>query len=377
MGKPLEDIRVLDFSRYIPGPYATLRLAEQGADVVLVEPANGEPSRTLSFQKDGQGLGFLVHNRMKRSIALDLKDDKDKEIAKELAMKADVIVESFRPGVMERMGLSYESLKQLHPSIIYCSISGYGQHTAGLRHLGSHDLNYMAVSGILSQLKDEQGKPVHPSIQLADYIGGLAASEKIMAALIQRFRTGKGAAIDLSLTDSLYSMMNMNRVIHDEAGYPRGIREISGEYVCYHIYETSDQRYVALAALEKKFWHAFCRLAGRSDWLDQQFAKAEKGSSIYEEVSAYFKRYPLSEWTEISVQVDCCLTPVLEMGELDQWPLLKARALQLEADGLNQIGTVFPSEKAGGEAPRHGDHGEQIIQEWLQTTKNHLHIRRE
>ncbi|MFG6121371.1 CaiB/BaiF CoA transferase family protein [Thalassobacillus sp. B23F22_16] len=357
MDKMLKGIRVLDFSRYLPGPYATLRLAEKGADVVLAEPPAGEPARNLNSTV------FAANNRMKRSITLNLKKEQDQRTAFDMASKADVIVESYRPGVMERLGLGYKKVKRVNQKVVYCSISGYGQDTKDMSHLASHDLNYMALTGMLSKLKDEHGKPVHPSVQIADFLGGLTASEMILAALVHRFRTEEGAYLDVALTDGLYAMMNTNYAISKENGGHKGIKEISGEKVCYHLYETMDKRYVALAALEPKFWRAFCEFAGRKDWINHQFIRAKKGFTIYEQVSAYFLSKPLEEWLEISLQLDCCLTPVMEIGELDQYPLWKQRAMAIRNG--SQLATMYPVPEKISEAPKQGEHQTDIVNEWL------------
>ncbi|MFG6115346.1 CaiB/BaiF CoA transferase family protein [Halobacillus sp. MO56] len=364
MERMLEGVRVLDFSRYLPGPYATLRLAEKGADVVLVEPPEGEPARSLNSTV------FTVNNRMKRSIMLDLKEANNQTTALELASKADVIVESYRPGVMKRMGLDYAKVQEHNTGIVYCSISGYGQDTTQMSSLASHDLNYMALSGMLSQLKDEHGKPVHPSIQIADFIGGLTASEMILSALVQRFRTGEGFYLDVALTDGLYAMLNTNVALAKESGYNKGIKEISGEKVCYHIYETMDGRYIALAALEPKFWRSFCQFAGRNDWVEHQFTRAEKGFPIFEQVSAYFCSKPLEEWMEISLQVDCCLTPVMEIGELEHHPLWKQRTMEIREGGLTQLATMYPAPAMKKRPPKKGEHQTEIVETWLQKGVN-------
>lgn len=161
----LEGIRILDFSQYIPGPYASLRLAELGAEVIKLEPLTGDPARSEGGEKAGNGVVFEVFNRGKKSMAVNLKKEEGQHIAEELAKKSNVLIESFRPGVMQRLGLHYDHLKQIKPGLIYCSISGYGQG-GGMAPLGSHDLNYMALSGTLSQFRDKNGKPVHPSISI-------------------------------------------------------------------------------------------------------------------------------------------------------------------------------------------------------------------
>jgi len=182
----LEGIKIIDFTNYLPGPYATLRLADLGAEIIKVEPPEGDPARNTGISKQGSGLVFLANNRQKKSITLNLKEKDGVETALKLIAHADVLIESFRPGVMEKLGLGFKAVQKVKPDIVYCSISGYGQKGL-LSKLGNHDLNYMAVSGVLAQLKDKQGKPVHPSITIADYLGGFAANERILAGLSPGF----------------------------------------------------------------------------------------------------------------------------------------------------------------------------------------------
>ncbi|OEG00206.1 alpha-methylacyl-CoA racemase [Vulcanibacillus modesticaldus] len=316
----LEGIRVIDFSQYLPGPYATQRLAILGAEVIKIEPLTGEPAREFGRVKDGNKIFFEVYNRNKKSMTLNLKSEQGQILAKELIEKADVVVESFRPGVMDRLGLSYEQVKKFKENIIYCSISGYGQK-GEIAQLGSHDINYMSLSGILSQLKDQQGKPILPSITLADLIGGIIANEKILSALIHRERTGKGQFIDLSITNTMVSLMDFHIVTKNEVGGDKGIPEITGEIISYNIYETKDGRYVSLAALEPKFWKNFCLGVGRNDWLSAHFSKAIKENVVYTEIKELFLSKTLDEWTRFGLEVDCCLTPILEVGEVENHPL--------------------------------------------------------
>ncbi len=304
---------MIDFSHYLPGPFASLRLADLGAEVLKIEPPTGDMMRTLADE-----CVFQANNASKRSIALNLKEERDLEIARQLIRQADIIIESFRPGVMKRLGLGYEEASQLNPTIIYCSISGYGQHSQHAK-LGSHDLNYMAMTGVLVQLKDQNGRPVHPTITFADLIGSLHAVEQIVAALYARERTGRGTYIDISLVDGLLSMMANHFAIEHETKNKSGIDVLAGTIVSYYLYETKDGRYVSFAALEKKFWKNFCLAVQKPEWLEHQYSPANDDNAVFQELKRLFQTKPLREWIEFGEQVDCCLAPVLETDEAKLW----------------------------------------------------------
>ncbi|MDQ0215480.1 crotonobetainyl-CoA:carnitine CoA-transferase CaiB-like acyl-CoA transferase [Oikeobacillus pervagus] len=313
----LANIVILDFTQYLPGPYASLRLADLGADVIKIEGPNGDPARYLSG-----GKVYEANNRNKKSLSFNLKDKQQVEQVCELIKKADVIMESFRPGVMAKLGLGYDQVRTLKEDIIYCSLTGFGQQ-GPLSTLGSHDLNYMALGGALSQLKDENGKPVHPSITFADLIGGMMASEAILSALVQRERTGEGKYIDLALADSIVSLMTTH-VLYKEG---RGIPSLDGSLICYHLYETKDGRFISLAALELKFWQQFCQAVGHEEWIPHHVSKADPLNPIYKNVKELFLSKRLTEWSEFSKKVDCCMAPVLEMNEVIDHPYIKERNL--------------------------------------------------
>jgi alpha-methylacyl-CoA racemase len=315
----LKGVTVLDFSHYLPGPYATLRLADLGADVIKVEPLFGDLAR--GFDKESRAL-FAANNRNKKSISINVKEEEGMYAALRLMKHADVVVESFRPGVMKRLGLGYEEAKQQNKKMIYASVTGYGQaHPHS--DLAGHDLNFMSVSGVLAQLKTKQGAPVHPHITLGDEIGGMMTSERIIAALLQRERTGEGCYLDVSLTDSLTMLMNNHVMLNYMSGKQHGLAALSGAVVSYCLYETGDGRYMALGAVEKKFWERFCRHAEREDWVEKQYSLARAGESVYEEIRTYFKSKPFAYWKEVAFAIDCCLTPVLETGELADSPFTK------------------------------------------------------
>ncbi|MBA4536542.1 CoA transferase [Bacillus aquiflavi] len=320
----LNGIRVLDFSQYLPGPFASLRLAEMGAEVIKIEPPHGDPARQLS-----EGVVFRANNRNKQSKTFNLKDSLEKNELKKLIQTADVLLESFRPGVMKKHGLSYEEVKAFHPTVIYCSLSGYG-HDSPLAHLGSHDLNYMALSGVLTHFSDHSGRPVHPTTTLADLVGGTVASEAILAAIIKKLRTGDGAYIDLAITDMMVGLQTNHVLYEKEKISKKGIPEIDGSNISYHLYETKDGRYISIAALEMKFWKEFCIWAGKERWIEAHLSAANETNAVYHEVKAFFKTYTFEQWLKFSMEVDACLAPVLSIEELPHHPHVKKRELIFE-----------------------------------------------
>lgn len=358
----LEGIRIIDFSLYLPGPYATLRLADLGAEVIKVEPPEGDPARLLGDKKDGSGLVFLANNRNKKSITLNLKDSNDQKTAQRLIKDADVVIESFRPGVAQKLGVAYEQAKQLQPKIIYCSISGYGQ-SGSMSFLGSHDLNYMSLSGALAQLKGANGEPVQPTNTFADLISGIAANEAILSALLRRDRTGEGCHIDLAITDVMASLMTNHVLVEQQKGKQNGITPLGGETISYKIYETKANRFVSLAALEHKFWVNFCVGVGREDWIEAHLSAANDTNQVYEDMKQLFLSRSLEEWNQFALHVDCCLTPILETSELSTFDYFKERGRIIDTDwGIKQILTQPQAkiEKATP-PPEKGEHTKEIV----------------
>lgn len=358
----LQGIKVIDFTNYLPGPFATLRLAELGAEIIKVEPPGGDPARNTGISKQGNGIVFLANNRQKKSITLNLKEKEGLETALKLIATADVVIESFRPGVMENLGLGYEAVRKVKPDIVYCSISGYGQNGT-LSKLGNHDINYMALSGVLAQLKDKTGKPVHPSITLADYLGGFAANERILAGLVSKALTGKGTYHSISITDQLVSLLGNHIMVEKETGEGTGINVLNGSIISYAIYETMDGRYMSLGALELKFWRNFCLTHGREDWVTAHFSNTVETNRVFREVTALFKSKTFYEWMEFAQKVDCCMAPVLEIGELSDHPYFKEKDLlfasswgdcQVRMHSDVEQGTIAPP-------PKKGEHKNEIL----------------
>ncbi|MFJ7735547.1 CaiB/BaiF CoA transferase family protein [Lysinibacillus sp. NPDC097287] len=360
----LKGIRIIDFSQYLPGPYATLRLADLGAEIIKVESPIGDPARFPPEKDGGEKYIFRAQNRDKKSIILNLKERSEQLIAMDLIKQADVVIESFRPGVTKRLGISYEEVLIEKPDIVYCSLSGYGQEGV-MSHLGSHDLNYMALSGVLSQLKDDDEKPVHPSTTIADLVGGLAASESIVAALLKKERTGEGSYLDIALADVMVTLMTNHVLIESATGRQKGLEKVHKEVICYSLYETKDGRFVSLGALEPKFWGNFCLAVNKDEWLSEHFSAPVETNSVYMEMKKLFKSRTLKEWTSFSVEVDCCMAPVLETNEVANHPYYKARNMIQQKWGHNYVATRYTEGCSlltnSTFPPKHGEHTEELL----------------
>ncbi|WP_301169222.1 CaiB/BaiF CoA transferase family protein [Brevibacillus nitrificans] len=311
----LTGVTVIDFSRHLPGPVCTMRLADLGAEVIEINsfPAHdpGPSTHAVNWEARETGAFYLRSHRNHKSISLNLRTEDGKALAFALASQADVVVESYRAGVLRHLGLDYDSLWAVHPSLIYCSVTGYGQ-SGEMYQLGGNDLNIQAVSGFLSALRDGEGKPVIADIPIADYAVGLYASEQICAALVQRARTGRGAYLDVASGDLLSSWMGLHAIL----GRCQSSQEYSSarhERLAYQVYETSDGQYVALAAVEEKFWLNFCRAVGRDDWESAYQATVSEQPEVYEDLKALFSSRTQAEWSELGMEVDCCLTAVEDM----------------------------------------------------------------
>jgi alpha-methylacyl-CoA racemase len=336
-GLPLEGIRVLDLSRLLPGPFCSLLLADFGADVIKVEDTGmGDYVRWATPRFDGvedtaAGAFFLALNRNKRSVRVDLKAEAGREVLLRLARDADVLLESFRPGVMDRLGVGYERLREENPGLVYCAISGYGQD-GPYRDRPGHDMNYLGLAGVLGLTGERDGPPVQAAAQIADIGGGAQmAAFAILAALRERDRSGEGQLVDVSMTDGALSWMTMMaaRVFAGDAVPRRGGLELAGRIICYRPYACADG-WVTLGALEPKFWQAWCRGVGREDLIERQFDPP--GSDAHREVEAIFRARTRAEWQAFAGEHDCCLEPVLEMDEVLDSELVRAREMVVELD---------------------------------------------
>lgn len=310
--------RLLDLSRLFPGPYCARIFADWGFDVIKVEPpGGGDWARYVPplNPETGQGLLFEALNRGKKSLSLNLKSEQGCAILLQLVEAADVLLESFRPDVMARLGLDYEVLAAANPRLIYCSLSGYG--TEGpYRDRAGHDLNYVGLAGLLDLTGIRDAPPVLLGAPVADVSGALWAAVGILMALLEREQTGRGQRVDASLLGGALSCMSL-AVARQQGGEPvvRGASDLTGGVVCYNLYATRDGGYVTLSALEPDFWAAFCRAVDREDLLDQQFAPAVAGEPAYEALCALFRTRSRQGWVEALEGVDACCEPVYAIEE--------------------------------------------------------------
>ncbi len=371
----LEGIKVMDLTRLLPGPVCTLIMADYGAEVIKLEdPWTGDPTRYFGPAIDADSSFFWQLNRNKKSLAIDLKSPEGAQIFKEVAANSDVILEGFRPGVMQRLGLSYDVISQINPAIIYASLSGYGQDGPYAYRAG-HDLNYASLTGLLELNRDNKQKPPGvPPLQVADIGGGsLMSLAGIMMALFSRSRTGKGQYIDVSMADGLMPWLSYAASYYFAgAETPRVNKgEITGEYACYNIYQTSDGKYLSLGALEPVFWQNFCRFAGKGEWAEKQF-NLEEQAALIEEVNEFFRQKSRDEWVKLILNEDFCCEPVLDISEASEHPHLEKRNFFIEVsrpDGTSakQVGYPLKFSSDFGRLnlppPKLGEHTKEVLNE--------------
>lgn len=312
----LAGVRVLDLTRLLPGPYATQILVHYGADVIKVEDTGaGDYARDIRpLANSGYGAAFTAANRGKRSVALDLKSDEGLNAFGALVQEADVLVESFRPGVMGRFGLAAQELLARYPRLIYCAVSGYGQGTRRA-HLAGHDLNFQAVAGLLWR---DGGPPLMPTALIADLVGGsLSAVIAIQSALLERERSGRGRFIDLSIAHSALMLNPLIGALHlAQENTQQAQHRHGGGHPAYRLYETADGRHMAFGALEPKFWDRFCELAGCPEYAGKVGTHdRQELDRISARIDGIFKSRGFDEWVRLSLQWDVCVTPVLTPAE--------------------------------------------------------------
>ena len=372
---PLQGIRVLDLTRLLPGPLSTQHLADMGAEVIKIEDTGaGDYARTLGPRVAKTTGLFLLVNRNKRSLRLDLKQPQGREVLLELATQADVLVEGFRPGVMERLGLGYKDLKAVNPALVYCAISGYGQF-GPYRERAGHDLNYCALTGILDQTGPGGGPPAISNLQIGDLLGGAqSAVMGILAALLDARLRGEGRYLDVAMADCAlaHNILPLAAWLAGGETRPRGEDLLTGALPCYGVYKTLDGRYMAVGALEAKFWRLCCQTLGRSDLIERHWVFSQEAEQVREELAAIFRTQPQAHWIELFEPVDCCVTPVLTLEEAMAHPQFRAREIFVRhnhpTDGeIVQYG--FPVKFSDFEfqverpAPALGEHSEAILRE--------------
>jgi crotonobetainyl-CoA:carnitine CoA-transferase CaiB-like acyl-CoA transferase len=402
MSLPLSGIKVLDLSRLLPGGFCSLLLADFGADVLKVEDTGAgdyirwAPPYYEGAEDSAKSALFLSLNRNKRSIRIDLKQEEGREVLLALVREYDVVLESFRPGVLDRLGVGYERMRQENPGLVYCAISGYGQ-SGPKRDSSGHDMNYLGLIGLLGLSGERDGPPVQSEGQIADLGGGaLMAAFGIMAALYERdgspgarsvqsdhpaharggeVRAGSGLGqfVDVSMADGALSWLAMvaGRYFADGEVPKRGEQLLAGAVICYRPYECADG-WITLGALEPKFWQAWCHGVGREELIEKQFERP--GGEAHARVAEIFKDRTRAEWEMFAAEHDCCLEPVLDLDEALASELVREREMVLTLDqpgvegGVRQLGVPIKLERTPGRhdrlpGPALGEHTEQVLRD--------------
>ncbi len=360
---PLAGLKVLDLTRLLPGPVATLHLADLGAEVIKIEdPGVGDYARTLGTGKGEDSAYFRMINRNKQGLVLDLKQAVAVDVFLRLAKTADVIIESFRPGVVDKLGIGFAAVRAVNPKITYCSISGYGQ-SGPYKNLAGHDINYLGYAGVLDQIGVDGGPPAIPNFQIADLLGGaLTAVMGILAAVFDAQRTGEGRHVDVSMTDSVlaHTYFTMLRLMDHGASVARGQDLLSGGLPCYATYRCADGGHMAVGALEGKFWVLCCEVLVRPDWVKRQW-----DPSLRAEMSALFATRTRDDWAADFAAVDCCVTPVLRPEEALENEQLQARAMVIREAGLIQFAPPLKMSdwdfSIRNAAPRTAEHSVEVL----------------
>lgn len=369
---PLQSIRVLDLSRLLPGPFCTMLLADFGAEVIKIEaPELGDYARQYEPKIDENSVMYHSLNRNKKSVTLDLKTDEGKDQFLQMVGKADVVVESFRPGVMKRLGLDFPVLEKINPRLIYCAISGYGQ-TGPYAEMPGHDINYISFAGLLELMGEKDGKPIVPAVQVADLAGGAyPAATGILLALLEREKSGKGQFIDISMMDGVISLLQSTLPNYLMKNIPskRGEQMLSGGLACYEVYQTKDGRWLAVGALEMKFWRIFCQKIGKPEWIALLNEPDEVQYKLKHDIQTVMYTKTLAEWMDIFEDAEACVSPVLNFAELVNHPQVQARKMfqAIEQDGIpvKHIGIPIKLSRTPGKiraaAPKLGEHTEYYL----------------
>jgi alpha-methylacyl-CoA racemase len=378
-GRPLGDIKVLDLTRLLPGGFCSLLLADLGAEVVKVEDTGiGDYVRwspPYYGSDEQQQLGtrsalYLALNRGKRSVRLDLKSEAGREAFLRLVEGCDVVLDGFRPGVLERLGVGYQRMREANPAVVACAITGYGQDGPNAQRAG-HDVNYLALTGMLGLTGEREGPPISAAGQIADVNGGLMAAVGVMAALHEARRSGEGQLVDVSMADGALSWLAMvaGKYLCDGEVPRRGEGILSGGIACYLPYEAADG-WVSCGALEPKFWAAFCAGAGRPDLLEEQFAVP--GSAGHAKIAALFRARTREEWRLFNDEHDCCIEPILDVEEALDSELVRAREMVVEVEQpelgpVRLLGNPIKLSRTPGDptrpAPAFGEHTVEVLRE--------------
>jgi crotonobetainyl-CoA:carnitine CoA-transferase CaiB-like acyl-CoA transferase len=361
----LAGITVLDLTRYIPGPYCTMLLGALGADVIKVEePPFGDATRAVPPAIEGESVAFHVLNRNKRSIVVDLRHDDGVEIVRRLAAAADVFVEGFRPGALERRGLGADELRARDPRLVYCSLSGYGPE-GPLRERAGHDVNYAARAGLLDVNRDAAGEPRVPGFQAADMAGGMLAALAILAALHARERTGEGQVVDVSLLGAALGLMTVPAA-RALAGGARP-DELAGTHACYRVFRCRDGRHLSVGALEPKFWETLVEALELPELRGRQWESASRRDATAARLAETFARCDRDEWLARLEGRDVCVEPVLDPREALSQPQAAAYVVEDEIAGerLRSVGVPFRLAATPAAmrrpAPAPGQHTDEVL----------------
>ncbi|HBO69989.1 MAG TPA: carnitine dehydratase [Deltaproteobacteria bacterium] len=379
---PLSGVRVLDLSLQLPGPFCTLMMADHGADVIKVDEPVPRVRNPFAGEEPGMSPADRYLNRGKRSLTLDLKTEQGREIFRTLAAWADVVVEGFRPGVVRRLGVDYETLSGVNPRLVYCSISGYGQ-TGPMRDVAGHDINYISWAGILGMCGARDGEPAVPPVQIGDLFGGaMMALSGILMALLSRRSTGAGRWIDVSMTDGAAAIWSLHSAacLAGMSAPERGNMMLTGMFPCYGTYRCADGKHISLGALESWFWERLVDALGREDLREGQYAVGETGARVRKELEGVFASRTRDDWIGFFEGRDVCISPVLDLSESLSSPLLRARGMVVEVGSPLGGSDLQPGrplkflDPEGKEAPdpcptfprrapRLGEHTEEILRE--------------
>ena len=366
----LEGIRVIDMTRLAPGPYCTMFLADLGADVIKIVPGGGRAAEAILPEMAGEEERRRAYNaeeRNKKSIVLNLRLEEARQVFYRLAKTADVIIEEFRPGVVKRLGVDYDTIKRMNARIVYCSLTGYGQD-GPYRELAGHDVNYISSGGVLGFIGEPGGKPVVPTNIIADYAaGGMQAAIGILTALLARERTGKGQHVDIAMLDGVVSLMHAEAASYFSTGQGRILMFSGAPH--YSIYETKDGKYVSLGALEPWFYENLCRALGREDFVPHEWSP-EKWPEIASAFSQIFLTNTRDEWVDLLRQTDTCVAPVYSLEEVFSDPQVLHRNLVVELDHpklgkVKQVGISIKLSETPGAirsvGARAGEHTDDML----------------
>jgi crotonobetainyl-CoA:carnitine CoA-transferase CaiB-like acyl-CoA transferase len=369
---PLEGLRVLDLTRLQPGNYATMLMADLGADVIkLEEPGRGDYVRWWPPMVGLMSAAHRILNRNKRSVTVNLRHAEGANLLLRLVSQTDVLIESFRPGVMDRLGVGYSRLSEVNPKLIYAALTGYGQD-GPYRDRAGHDINYIALAGVLDKTGLPKGPPALPSVQLADLSGAMMAVIGVLAAVFRRESTGEGEFVDVSMLEVAISWLALQLApwLAGEPEPDRGAAYLSGGYPSYRVYECADGKYLSVGALEPQFWEGLCRALGLDQLALEPIPDPERRREIHQIFEETFKSQPRRHWVELLSPIDACVAPVNSFEEMAADPQVLARRMLVdraipEAPAWRELGMAVRLKREPGAsrlpAPELGEHNREIF----------------